>query len=67
MPRYGLMHLLACFSLFDNEPQLVNTVLGGFLAVKREDIQGVAKKYLRNDKRAIVFRRPPNAQAREAA
>jgi predicted Zn-dependent peptidase len=67
MPRYGLMHLLACFSLFDNEPQLVNTVLDGFLAVKREDIQGVARKYLRNDKRAIVFRRPPNAQAREAA
>ncbi len=67
MPRYGLMHLLACFSLFDNEPQLVNTVLDGFLAVKREDIQGVAKKYLRNDKRAIVFRRPANAPAQEAA
>ncbi len=67
MPRYGLMHLLACFSLFDNEPQLVNIVLDGFLAVKREDIQAVAKKYLRNDKRAIVFRRPANAQAQEAA
>jgi predicted Zn-dependent peptidase len=58
MPRYGLMHLLACFSLFDNEPQLVNTILDGFLAVKREDIQAVAKRYLRNDKRAIVFRLP---------
>jgi zinc protease len=73
MPRYGLMHLLACFSLFDNEPQLVNTILEGFLAVKREDVQGVAKKYLRNDKRAIVFRRPVNASlpagagAKEAA
>jgi zinc protease len=67
MPRYGLMHLLACFSLFDNEPQLVNTVLDGFLAVKREDIQSVAEKYLRGDKRAIVFRRPANAQAQEAA
>ena len=67
MPRYGLMHLLACFSLFDNEPQLVNTILDDFLAVKREDIQSVAKKYLRNDRRAIVFRRPANAQAQEAA
>jgi predicted Zn-dependent peptidase len=72
MPRYGLMHLLACFSLFDNDPQLVNTILDGFLAVKREDIQAVAKKYLRNDKRAIVFRRPkadPQAHvgAKEAA
>jgi len=63
MPRYGLMHLLACFSLFDNEPQLVNSILDGFLTVRREDIQAVAKKYLRNDKRAIVFRRPPNTSS----
>ena len=73
MPRYGLMHLLACFSLFDNEPHLVNTILDGFLAVGREDIQGVAKKYLRTDKRAVVFRLPANANtpasvgAKEAA
>jgi predicted Zn-dependent peptidase len=65
MPRYGLMHLLACFTLFDNEPQLVNTILDGFLAVKREEIQAVAKKYLRPEKRAIVFRRP--AGVKEAA
>jgi predicted Zn-dependent peptidase len=55
------MHLLACFSLFDNEPHLVNTILDGFLAVRREDVQGVAKKYLRTDKRAVVFRLPANA------
>jgi zinc protease len=58
MPRYGLMHLLACFALFDNEPQLVNTVLDGFLAVSRQQIQAVAEKYLRPTNRAIVFRRP---------
>ena len=40
MPRYGLMHLLACFTLFDNEPQLVNTILDGFLAVTRERSSG---------------------------
>ena len=62
MPRYGLMHLLACFTLFDGEPQLVNTVLDGFLAVKREEIQAAARKYLRKEKRAIVFRRPPAAR-----
>jgi zinc protease len=67
MPKYGLMHLLACFALFDNEPQLVNTILDGFLAVKREEIQAVAKKYLRNEKRAIVFRIPVKAGAKEAA
>jgi len=67
MPRYGLMHLLACFTLFDNEPQLVNTVLEGFLAVKREEIQAVAKKYLRPENRAIVFRTPVSKDAKEAA
>ena len=58
MPRYGLMHLLACFTLFDGDPQLVNTVLDGFLSVKREEIHAVAKKYLLKEKRAMVFRRP---------
>ena len=66
MPRYGLMHLLACFTLFDNEPQLVNTVLDGFLAVKREEIQTAAKKYLRPENRAIVFRAPVRTDSKEA-
>jgi len=67
MPRYGLMHLLACFTLFDNEPQLVNSILDGFLAVKPEQIQSVAKKYLRPENRAIVFRAPVSKDAKEAA
>jgi zinc protease len=67
MPKYGLMHLLACFTLFDNEPGLVNTILDGFMAVKREEIQAVAQKYLRREKRAIVFRLPAGAGAKEAA
>ncbi len=67
MPKYGLMHLLACFTLFDNEPQLVNTVLDGFLAVTPEQVHGVAKKYLRHEKRAIVFRIPAKAGVKEAA
>ena len=67
MPRYGLMHLLAVFTLFDNEPQLVNTILDGFLSVPREEIQAVAKKVLRPENRAIVFRRPVQAAEKEAA
>ena len=67
MPRYGLMHLLACFTLFDNQPQLVNSILDGFLAVKPEEIQAVAKKYLRPENRAIVFRAPSKSSAKEAA
>jgi predicted Zn-dependent peptidase len=67
MPRYGLMHLLACFTLFDNKPELVNSILDGFLAVKKEDVQAVAKKYLRAENRAIVFRTPVKAGEKEAA
>ena len=67
MPRYGLMHLLACFTLFDNEPQLVNTILDGFLVVTREQVQEVAKKYLRPENRAIVFRMPAKSEVKEAA
>jgi predicted Zn-dependent peptidase len=67
MPRYGLMHLLACFTLFDNEPEQVNTILDGFLNVKREEIQAVAKKYLKPENRAIVFRTPVSKDVKEAA
>jgi len=67
VPRYGLMHLLACFTLFDGDPELVNSLLDGFLAVKSEEIKVVAEKYLRTEKRAIVFRKPAATAAKEAA
>jgi predicted Zn-dependent peptidase len=52
------MNLLACFTLFDGEPHLVNTILDEFLAVTRDELLSVANKYLRNENRAIVFRVP---------
>jgi hypothetical protein len=67
LPKFGLMHLLACFTLFDNQPQLVNTILDGFLAVTREEVQSAAKKYLRNERRAIVFRTPVKAGSPDTA
>ena len=67
MPKYGLMHLLACFTLFDNDPQLVNTILDGFLAVSKEQVQAVARKYLVPSNRAIVFRKPEAKSVQEAA
>jgi zinc protease len=67
MPRHGLMHLLACFTLFDGAPQLVNSILDGFLAVTREEVHAAAKKYLRPENRAIVFRTPVKPDAKEAA
>lgn len=63
MPKYGLMHLLACFTLFDDDPQLVNTILEGFLAVQPADVQRGARKYLRPENRAIVFRAPAAQEA----
>jgi predicted Zn-dependent peptidase len=71
MPKYGLMHLLACFSLFDGEPQLVNSILDDFLQVTPEQVQAAAKKYLVTENRAIVFRAPvappESADKQEAA
>jgi predicted Zn-dependent peptidase len=66
MPKYGMMHLLACFTLFDGQPQLVNTILDGFLAVTKEHVQNVACTYLKPENRAIVFRKPA-AVSQEAA
>ena len=61
MPRFGLMHYLACFTLFDGDPDRINTILDEFLRVSPERIQQVAKKYLVSQNRAILFRRPLGA------
>jgi len=66
MPKYGLMHLLACFTLFDGQPQLVNSILDGFLTVTREQVRSVARTYLKPANRAIVFR-APTGTSQEAA
>jgi zinc protease len=58
MPRFGLMHYLACFALFDGDPGRVNTILDGFLAVTPEQAREAARKYLVPQNRAIVVRRP---------
>jgi zinc protease len=60
MPRFGLMHYLACFTLFDGDPDRINSVLDGFMKVTPEDVQSYAMKYLVPPNRAIVLRRPVN-------
>jgi zinc protease len=62
-PRFGLMHYLACFTLFDNDPTLINTILEGFMAVTPEQVRAVAEKYLAQSQRAIVFRLPSQQEA----
>ncbi|MFZ0211503.1 MAG: pitrilysin family protein [Candidatus Acidiferrales bacterium] len=58
VPRFGLMHALACFTLFDGDPQRINTALDGFLAVTPAEIHAAAQKYLMRENRSIVFRQP---------
>jgi zinc protease len=58
MPRFGLMHYLACFTLFDGDPDRINTVLDGFQAVTPAQVQAAARKYLVPANRAILVRRP---------
>jgi predicted Zn-dependent peptidase len=63
IPRYGLMHYLACFTLFDNDPSLVNSILEGFLQVTPEQVRAAAQRYLDPNRRAIVFRKPTKKAA----
>jgi len=58
IPRYGLMHLLACFTLFDNDPHLVNSILGGFMEVTPDAVHSAARKILTRPNRSIVIRQP---------
>jgi predicted Zn-dependent peptidase len=67
VPRFGLMHYLACFTLFDGEPGLVNTALDGFLGVTREEVHAAAGRVLRPENRAIVLRLPVAKVAQGAA
>jgi zinc protease len=62
-PRFGLMHYLACFTLFDNDPTLINSILDGFMKVTSAQVQAAAEKYLSPSQRAIVFRVPSQKEA----
>jgi zinc protease len=62
-PRFGLMHYLACFTLFDNDPTLINSILDGFMKVTPAQAQAAAEKYLASSQRAIVFRVPSQKEA----
>src|SRR5208282_6495 len=58
VPRFGLMHYLACFTLFDGDPSLLNTALDGFLRVTPEELHAAAGRVLRPENRSIVLRLP---------
>ena len=50
----GKVDLLACFALFDDDPDQINTLVENFNKLKPEDLQAAAKQYLRPQNRTIL-------------
>jgi zinc protease len=46
--------LLACFALFDDDPDQINTLVENFKKLTPEDLQAAAKQYLRPQNRTIL-------------
>jgi predicted Zn-dependent peptidase len=51
----GRADLLACFALFDNDPNRINTIESEFRKVTPEMIRKTAKEYLRKTNRTILI------------
>jgi zinc protease len=62
-PRFGLLHYLACFTLFDNEPGWINRILEKYTSVTAEQVRAVAERYFVPAQRAMVFRLPSGRKA----
>ncbi len=50
----GLADLLACFALFDDDPERINNIETNFRSVTPELIQNTAEKYLRQTNRTVL-------------
>lgn len=51
---------LAEFTMFDDDPSLINTELGRYLAVTPEQVRDAARRYFDMSKAAILYIRPAN-------
>jgi predicted Zn-dependent peptidase len=51
--RFGLVELLACFALFDDDPARINRLEADFRAVTPEQIREVARTWLRPERRTV--------------
>jgi predicted Zn-dependent peptidase len=55
---FGRANLLAAFTLFDDDPDRINTILGEIDAVTAADVRSAAREYLRNTNRTSINRVP---------
>jgi predicted Zn-dependent peptidase len=62
--RFGLVDLLACFALFDDDPSRINRLEADFGAVSPALISEVARKYLAPARRTVQVVVPGGADAR---
>ena len=61
--RFGLVELLACFALFDDDPARINQIESRFRAVTPALVSQVARDYLRHDNRTVLVVEPGQAAA----
>jgi zinc protease len=58
IPGFGRADLLAALTLYDNDPNRINTILGELDRVTTDDVQQAARKYLVASNRTSIDRRP---------
>jgi zinc protease len=61
--RFGLLELLACFALFDDDPARINRLEAEFRAVQPSLISDVARTYLTPARRTVQVVEPGRAPA----
>jgi predicted Zn-dependent peptidase len=64
--RFGLLDLLACFALFDDDPSRINRIESEFRAVTPAQVSDVARRYLTPATRTIQVVEPGRAAAQAA-
>jgi predicted Zn-dependent peptidase len=65
--RFGLVDLLACFALFDDDPERINRIEADFRAVPPALIRDVARRYLTPGRRTVQIVEPGEAPPAPAA
>jgi zinc protease len=65
--RTGLVDLLACFALFDDDPNRINTMESEFAKVTPELVRKTAQEYLRRQNRTVLVIEPGAADAKASA